>query len=294
MVLGLWTIAALAQGVGKQLSEFARRRLFRGAAVALPAAALVAVGCWLIAGLCGSVVPIDRWVLGSKFRAVRRDPSQHMRAATFDDWAGLPDYRRHFAALVRELEKPAYADSRVIGTFDLQVYSWWATFHSGYSFLPEAFLTTASDQEIEDRLLRFCRLLGLDDAAFLKLINRRYVTVFWLGCDKYQASVAHSFSTLDDYSPAERAKIGATSFASSWNMAIPISEQNRLVHSYQMTSVDQIALPRLDVIVLLKALEPFTPPADLFEPRYENAVFKVWSRKATQVAYHSKRHPLVQ
>src|SRR5262249_53332083 len=106
LVLGLWTIAGLAQGVGKQLSEFARRLLFRGAAVALPAPALGMVGSCFIAGRFGPVIPIDRWALGLKFRAVRRDPSQHMRAATFGDWSSLPDYRRHFAALVRELEKP--------------------------------------------------------------------------------------------------------------------------------------------------------------------------------------------
>ena len=81
-----------------------------------------------------------------------------MRAATFDDWATIPDYRRDFGALAKELGTPRYSSAVVIGTLDIQVYSWWMTFHRGYSFLPEAFSTTLPDSEIEERLIQFGRI----------------------------------------------------------------------------------------------------------------------------------------
>src|SRR5262249_61585722 len=112
------------------------------------------------------------------------------------------------------------------------------------------FLTTVPDAVIEERLFRFCHLLGMDRSEFARFLNRRYVATFWLGLAKYNFSKGHMASSYDDYSPEAQRTLANTTIFSAWNIAIPTSEQRRLATAYGETPAG--ALPRLDVIVLIK------------------------------------------
>jgi hypothetical protein len=70
--------------------------------------------------------------------------------------------------------------------FDHQLFSWWLAFHHG--FLPEPFVASASDEEIERRLALMCRLLGMSSYDYRRFIQHPYVNLFWLRLAKYQAS----------------------------------------------------------------------------------------------------------
>ncbi|MBD2325761.1 hypothetical protein [Alkalinema sp. FACHB-956] len=221
---------------------------------------------------------------------------QHVRA-DFPEWQALPDYRHNFNALVAELAKPEYHSAKVLGTLDVQVYAWWVTFQNGASYLPEAPLTTVSDREIEARLLSFCKLLNLSPQAFVGLINRSYTNLFWLGHGKYQASRAYTYAPLSDYFPAVQQQIGRTGLLNSLSVALPISEQRRLLETYWQTpgptgsnsklessklENSKLDSPRLDIIVLTQdaSLQGASPIDPDFELTYENPAFRLWRRKA--------------
>jgi hypothetical protein len=202
---------------------------------------------------------------------------RHMRPE-FPEWRALPTYRRDFVQLARELESERYKDDVVLGTFDHQLWSWWVTFRPGSTFFSDAMITTLRGSEIERRLMLFCKVLGLNARQFEELINHRVVNIFWLAHDKYQASQAHTFAPLSEYAPEERAAIDETSILSSWAVAIPDSERQRLSDKFQRV---QPAGERLDLIVLTKdaIAGDFHPAGDGFALTYENDTFRVWQKR---------------
>jgi hypothetical protein len=206
--------------------------------------------------------------------------AQHMRP-DFPEWESLKNYRQNFSELVQELSKPNYQNQQVLATFDVQTYVWWVAFQEKNSYLPSAALSTVADREIEYRLSTLCKLIGMNTENFLNFINRNYVNIFWLGHDKYQASRAHTFSELSDYLPEVQKSILQTGILNSLNVAIPISEQLRLVGQFNQLDRNKIDLPKLDLVVLTtdQSLQGFAPPADEFDLTYRNAVFNVWQRK---------------
>ncbi|MGI0491031.1 hypothetical protein ACN4EG_04395 [Alkalinema pantanalense CENA528] len=210
--------------------------------------------------------------------------SQHIRA-DFPEWQALPNYRQNLNALVAELSKPDYRSTKVMGTFDVQVYAWWVAFQKGASYLPEAPLTTVGDREIETRLLTFCKLLNLRPEVFLGLINRPGTNLFWLGHGKYQASRAYTYAPLSDYVPATQRQITQTGLLNSLSVALPISVQRRLLQTYLQTPDLDRTKTRLDLIVLTQdALLQGTTPIDPdFELTYENPAFRLWRRKSLKM-----------
>lgn len=208
---------------------------------------------------------------------------QHIRA-DFPEWQSLPDYRQNLNALVAELDKPNYRSAKVLGTLDVQVYAWWVAFQNGASYLPEAPLTTVGDREIESRLLSFCKLINLSPQAFVGLINRSHTNLFWLGHGKYQASRAYTYAPLSDYFPAVQQQILQTGLLNSLNVALPISEQRRLLQTYLQMPVPDRTAARLDLIVLTQdaSLQGTTPIDPDFELTYENPAFRLWRRKSLE------------
>jgi hypothetical protein len=204
----------------------------------------------------------------------------HVRS-DFPEWQALgPTYRSDFAALVRELSKPDYAGREVVGTFDHQVYAWWATFRPGCCFLPDAALSVLPDEGIENRLIALCRTVGMSGPQFREFVLRRYASIFWLGHAKYQASQAYTFAPLSDYTPDQQRKISKTDVRGSWGSLVPRSEADRLLYKFDSTAGG--ALPgRLDLIVLTKdeSLSGLSPAEADFAPAYANDSFSLWRRR---------------
>ncbi|HVP13107.1 MAG TPA: hypothetical protein VMV94_18170 [Phycisphaerae bacterium] len=218
------------------------------------------------------------WSLERASRLAGR--TDHTRS-DFPEWQALgPTYRSDFGALVGELSKPRYADCEVVSTFDHQVYAWWAAFRPGYSFLPDAALSTLPDAAMEARLIALCRTIGMSGPRFQEFVRRRYVTIFWLGHAKYQASQAHTFAPLSDYTPEQQCQIAKTNAMGSWACLLPSSESDRLRRRFD--SLSGVPLPgRLDLIILTndESLAGLAPPDSEFEPTYRNATFRVWLRR---------------
>jgi len=208
------------------------------------------------------------------------DRSWHMRS-DFDEYAAMgTGYRGDFDALLTELQKARYADCDVLGSFDHQVYVWWTTFRQGRCFLADPILSVLPDRRIEDRLIALCQVFGMDAEDFRAFVNRRYVNAFWLGHNKYNASRAHTFSPLSDYTPEQQHKISVTNVLGSWHLQIPISEQARLLRRFE--ELQDRPLPgRLDLIVQAQdpSLSRFSPSSQLYENTYRSPSFSIWLRR---------------
>lgn len=216
----------------------------------------------------------------STFSTVRK--STHIRA-DFSEWEALQDYRRHFAALIRELQHKRYAACKVAALFDCQVSFWWLTFGGDKLFLAEPFISTVSDREVESRYMNFCHLLGMTPDRFISFIRKPSILTFWFGHNKYQASRMYTFSPMEDYSPEDNNKIvstpGVESWQASWNNILPLSEQDRLRHQYEGEIIH--SQRRLDLIILTRYEidSGLSPISDDFTLGFENPVFQVWVRK---------------
>lgn len=208
--------------------------------------------------------------------------TNHIRA-DIPEWKNLPDYRVHFVALVQELQSKKYTSCRVVGTFDSQVTYWWLTFGGGKGFLVDPMISTLSDDEVESRLIDFCRLLGMTPNTFSAFISQNYINLFWLGLNKYQASRAHTFSHLEDYSPEDRKRIlstpGVQHWEETWTVFIPLSEQKRLRARFEREK--SLHSRRLDLIILNRneIAAGLSPVSQDFVLEFENPVFQVWVRK---------------
>jgi hypothetical protein len=208
--------------------------------------------------------------------------STHIRA-DFPEWEVLQDYRRHFTALIGELQHKRYAACKVAGLFDHQMAMWWLTFGGGKLFLVEPYSSTVSDREVESRFFSFCRLLGMTPDSFISFIKKPSILSFWFGINKYQASRLHTFSPMEDYSPENQKKIlstpGVESWQSTWNVILPLSEEKRLRYEYEREPVHS---RHLDLIILTRSEidSGFSPQLEDFTLGFENPVFQVWVRRS--------------
>lgn len=196
-------------------------------------------------------------------------------------WTTLFGYKGDFIGLVDELRGEEYAGAVVLGTFDHQVSDWWLTFRKGYTFLVDPFNSTVPDEVSESRLIALCKLLDMSSDEFRLFINRRHINIWWYGQLKYQASRAYTYAPLGDYSEEVQEGIRKTTVYDNFEIALPKSEEARLVNKFNTFVLEEKTLPRLNLIVLAKeeSLRGFAPPAHLFDLSYENTTFRVWKRK---------------
>jgi hypothetical protein len=243
----------------------------------------------LVARRAGAVVALFLCLLGAKgFALAARDSfcrtnQGHVRA-DLSEYRSLPDYRRNFKALVSELEKPAYGRCRVLATFDHQVFAWWTSFRRGYAFNPDPFSSAVCDAEIERRLLLFCKALRMTPDDFGSFLDRPNVNLLWLGCAKYQASRAHTFAPMGEYTERQREQILRSSLQDSWTLVVPQAEKARLARLYaDVAAVSE--MPRLDVMILTndESLRSFAPSAGEYEEVYRNAAFRVFLNRGSVV-----------
>jgi len=220
------------------------------------------------------------------FQAARR-PEAPFRWLSFQDKEGrsAPPCE-HYWSDFRDLLGRFQEDTRLcrtdlLGSLDSQWLTWWTAFGPGRVFVGPAFTAVVSDQVQERRLLLFCRLVGVSDDQFPRLMRLYYVNAQYLGCAKYQATRAYTFSPLEDYDPADRPRIRRKSVDDGWHLVIPRSELRRLARAYAETSLGQCEF-RLPDVVVLTSYEldlGLRPPEAQYAEVHRNATFTVWVRR---------------
>jgi hypothetical protein len=210
---------------------------------------------------------------------VRREYYRHMVNTK-------PSYRDAFSAVVRHM-KLNIPRNAVVASFDHQVFAWWMTFQDGHWFLVEPFVSSIPDQELETRLLLFCKTLGMSADDFIAFIqtsrgiqanNTGYVDTFWLGLAKYQASRLHTFAPLEDYTKEQQAAILKS--ANVWQTIIPKSELIRLRSKFEEITIDEPETRSLDVIVLSNSgpEKAWAPSENAWKLEFKNDGFRVFTR----------------
>lgn len=217
--------------------------------------------------------------LAYKIHVDRRSPQNgYIRADVFPELDGLSKtpYRMEFADLTSHLNSLGDSKHMVLGTFDHELCAWWLTFNQGCSYLADPFLSTVPDSEIEARFASFCHLIGMTPKEYDALIQQPTMNLFWISCDKYQASRAYTYAALSDYSPSQRAEIAHTTILDNWHVDVPLSEQHRLLTAYDASN--SALQGELDVIVLTneKAFRDHAPPASQWRLSYQSPRFRVY------------------
>jgi hypothetical protein len=217
--------------------------------------------------LCLSVTIRQAYVLSKK--------NQHFRS-DFPEYASLKNYRYDFVSLVKELSMEEYKDYKVLGTFDIQLFSWWVTFHHGYSYTIDPCATAVPTSQMESRLINLCKIIGMGKDDFMEFLNRKFVWVFWVNAAQYQASSFYTFSPLSDYDKDEQKIIRGSN--STWYLVMPNSEKTRFLNRFLFEGVNKA---RLDLVVLTNddSLKAFSPASEKFMLSYENPTFRVWRKK---------------
>lgn len=211
-------------------------------------------------------------------------------------WSGgfppMPSYRADLAGLVRELEKDTYAEATILGTFDQQLAMWWMTEAGRSLFIPDTFLSTASDEEIERRTVHLSRLVGFTTDGFMQKVNDRYFQLRFLGLGKWQATTNY-VPGRTDYTPEQYARILRTVPGRDfWHIAVPVREQQRLRTRFEQAEPLQA---RLDLIVLADAasFSDLPGPAQGFRLTYRNRSFRIFLRDPARgedpVSPHAQR-----
>jgi len=184
--------------------------------------------------------------------------------------------------VIKPLRSKGY---EVIGTWDIMVYPWWVNMLSGYSYLPEIFVTTLPDIVVERRLAQYCKLLGMNKEQFDSHIRSWEAQYDFIGECKYNATRTYALSPLSDYEPFEQTKIMSVSRDAAYNYIIPISERIRLQKVFDSVSIQNEYLYRLDIIVLRAkdVAAKLKPPSELFHKIFENSFYQVWIRNTPYV-----------
>jgi hypothetical protein len=229
----------------------------------------------LIIAFVGYSIFVYRGAAG--FRGHLRGPEYAHVAET------RPSYRESFAELTSFLDGHV-SDDAVIASFDHQVFVWWMTFHRGYFFLVEPFVSGLPDEELEIRLALLAKLLGMTSQEYIEFLQRRYIDINFLGLVKHQASHWHTYSTLDDYTEEQRQIIRKPSdesdqFDGIWQLIIPQSELRRLKKHFEGLSLDEFNDRDLDIVVLSNSSpeKSLAPPLDRWSLIFENDGFRVYS-----------------
>jgi hypothetical protein len=236
---------------------------------------------WVI-GLLVGVVIAGLWLQLATFHRARRFYAGHGRAdmAPYNE---LISYRADARSLAQELARPRYAGALTAATFDQQFSTWWTVFADRLVFFPNPFASPLPDSFFEERVMAFCRLLGMTPEEFFGFLQKRR-TLEWLAHYKYQASAAYTFAPLERYSAPETIVAGGK-FA-GWDLAIPIDELQRLTEAYADLPPDFGRDWRLDLVVLTndRMFRGRAPDPARFALSYQNPTFRVYLRRAEATA----------
>src|SRR5664280_2874841 len=159
----------------------------------------------------------------------------------------LLHYQRDFRELHGVLDRPEYANASVLGTFDIQLASWWE-YKRRYLYLPDIFNTTLPDSVVELRVYQFLRLAGASTEEFGRLLDSPYFINRVVGGSTYQANSLFTPWPLYEYSADARRRIASS--PPTWNVEMPESEKVRLMRAYDRAGEVRQRDSALDIIVL--------------------------------------------
>src|SRR5262249_52105701 len=135
---------------------------------------------------------------------------------------------------LRELAGERYRQAGTLGTFDQQLAMLWATQERHTLFIPDTFLSLASDELIERRTILLSHLMGMSEEDFLEKANEFYFHLRFLTLAKWQATRNFLASSPDDYTDAQLRTVVETGPLDYFTVERPQSDQERLRRHYRV------------------------------------------------------------
>lgn len=241
---------------------------------------------WSMVGVLGLLCGLATVSVSAKFVETgggRQDLLPNAARETLKaDWAEI-------AGLVaaREASRREKTNTPLLLTNDPIMFDWWVLNEYGNLLMPDVATVVLPSKHIEYQLVQAGKILGWSTEEWVDFFNvpstpfRGGVLTngpnhWFLGHNKYHAFREHAFSDLEDYPLEYRQRIREE--PSSWQIILPISEQERLRKLYESISLDSRAIP--DYVVWAKRREESVraDPGGQYDKWLENDNYVLWKK----------------
>jgi hypothetical protein len=248
---------------------------------------------WLAALLVGALGIEVAAAVDSGLARVRYAGHPRNGDSFTEPWARFGEsFRPNFRALDAEFrENPELRRARTISTFTFDVRVLLTAFYEKRAYNPDPFLSTLPDDEIEDRLCEFAKLVNFSPGDFEALIQLFYCSNNMLGHNKYRFASDHRFSSDDDYPLSVLAQLEGFPKQWGWNIMLPKSEVARLQRKYAAVLArdsQPAAYPDVIVLNLLETRYGLHPPPDQYRTCYTNEIFSVYAKRSLGEASNAR------
>src|SRR5262249_2753827 len=149
-----------------------------------------------------------------------------------------PGYQTDFSTVTDFFTVRTAGENRrlILSTFDHQLAVWWLAFKRQYLFVPDVFISTLPQAEIENRFGANCQLIGISPNECLGLLldidkwssMDNPVANFFFGSALYHTNKSYSRDAEESYLPEQIASTRRTGLERSWHLQISQPEQLRL------------------------------------------------------------------
>ncbi len=183
------------------------------------------------------------------------------------------NYDRDFCELINHLEGQGHHRSNAtLVTPDLHALHYWTLFGPKHCFSPEPWATTVKSKEVEHRFYGMLKLFGITDPASLEAMLKDRFWLYFISCDRYQASCVRHIGEPKNYDRADRPLLYNGKWWASWQLAVPSGERKRMVKTFSNTQIPRLPASHLVLMVKSEKMIGFSPPSH-YETEFENETF---------------------
>lgn len=197
---------------------------------------------------------------------------------------GTGAYKPDWIELTRRLRAADLDHAKVLGTFDHATMLWWVGFKPGFLLVPDPFLTSRPDAELEERFVAMAKEVRMSKSHFESIAKTYTSHIFYLSSAKYNAIPLYKISTDDDYTTSQLTAISQSYLLDGFNIHVPRSAVQRLTNLYSGPRERWEHYRKPDVIVVNRHDRTYghAPDKNTYDLALENSTFQLWTRRAPQ------------
>jgi len=194
------------------------------------------------------------------FETISYEGTPRRSSSDTEPWGAMGNQYRPNLRVLEDVfsNNSVIRQAQTFATFDFDINVLLTTFHGKQAYNPDPFLSTLSDNEIENRLCELGKILGIPPQKFGTFIQLYYINCYSLGHNKYHFASDHKFSIDDDYSTEALAMLNRMPKQWGWTLVIPNSEVARMTEKYAATlsqKPDSTSFPDLIILFGINAPE---------------------------------------
>jgi len=188
-------------------------------------------------------------------------------------------YKSDFLELTNVLNAKNKEDIKVLGTLDPQLFSWWRTFRGGYVYVSDNFSTTMPSEFLENRLLSFCKIIGMNLSQFEEFTNSFLGATMWSNVGALNTVPAILNQDFSAYSKKDQEVLKQLAPLDSWEFTYTVEKRDDINRHFAASN--DVPIGRLDAIVLIN--DPLqailAPPSSSYDVVLKNHSFRLFVKK---------------